>query len=166
VRPPQVVPVCAGEHGRQHGDAAATDPDLAAAQLAGDDDAPPARGVWALGVLDPAAAGAPQVPVVQHRVVGDQQLERGVVDVDLDLDVAGRDLRGAQVQHRAAAVRAHLEPAGRGPVAEPLGHRVVRGDPDGLGEVGVREVHHGGSSWGGAAIMLRQYLCSALSIQD
>src|SRR6185437_8367459 len=81
--PPQVVPVCAGEHGRQHGDAAAADPDLAAAQLAGDDDAPPAGGVRALGVLDPAAAGTPQVPVVHHRVVGDQQFEHGVVDWDL-----------------------------------------------------------------------------------
>jgi hypothetical protein len=146
VRPPQVVPVCAGEHGRQHGDATAADPDLAAAQLAGDDDAPPAGGVRALGVLDPAAAGAPQVPVVHQRVAGDQQLEHGVVDVDLDLDVAGRDLRGAQVQHGAAAVGAHLEPAGRGPVAEPLGHRVVRGDLDPVGVVGVREVRHGGSS--------------------
>jgi len=129
-RPPQVCQEFAGAHGRQDGQAAAADADLAVAQPAGDDDAPTSGRVWALGVLDPAAADAPQVPVVDDRVVGDQQLERGVVEVDVDLDVAGRDLWGAQVQHGVPAVGAHLELACGGPVAEPLGHRVVGGDPD------------------------------------
>jgi hypothetical protein len=65
-----------------------------------------------------------------------------VIEVDLNLDVTGRDLRGAQVQHGMAMVGADLELARGGPVAEPLGHRVVGGDPDRRGGSGLREVHH------------------------
>src|SRR5215472_12585023 len=139
VRPPQVGKVLAGEHGRQLGDAAAVDADLAVPHLAGEHDAPATGRVPAFGVLDPPAALPPQVPVLDDGAVGNQQLEHGVVKFDLDRDVAILDLRRAQVQHGVAAVRADLEVTGSGPVAQALGHLVVRGDPDRGG--GLRGVH-------------------------
>src|SRR5215469_1895461 len=95
----------------------------------------------------PISAGALQVPVVHLGVVGDQQLDHGVVEVRVDLDVAVRDLRGAQVQHDAAAVGAHLELALGGPVPEPLERGVVRRNPDrsGRGDWGDLRGVHGGS---------------------
>src|SRR6185312_357616 len=139
VRPPQVGKVLTGEHGRQLGDTATVDADLAVPQLTGDYDAPATGRVPAFGVLDPAAAQPPQVPVLDDGVVGNQQLEHGVVEFDVDRDLAGFDVRRAQVQHGMAAVGADLELAGSGPVAQALGHLVVRGDPDRGG--GLRGIH-------------------------
>src|SRR6185503_7018734 len=58
----------AGEQGGQDGDAAAVHPDLAAAQLTGEHDAPagPAGG---LNVLHPATRDAAQLPVVDDHVL-------------------------------------------------------------------------------------------------
>src|SRR5262249_37079733 len=126
---------------RQLGDTAAVDTDLAMPQLAGEHDAPAAGRVPAFGVLDPATAQPPQVPVLDDGAVGHQQLEHGVVKLDVDRDLAVFDVRRAQVQPGVAAVRADLELAGSGPVAQALGHLVVRGDPDRGGAGGVRGVH-------------------------
>lgn len=58
------------------------DADLSLPDSPGEHDYSAVARHWSLGVLDPAAAGAPQVPVVDDHVVGNQQLQHGVVDVD------------------------------------------------------------------------------------
>src|SRR5215471_157858 len=147
VRAPQVGEVLTGEHGRDLGDAAAVDADLAVPQLPGEHDAPAAGRVAAFGVLDPATAEPLQVPVVDDGAIGNQQLEHAVVEFDVDPDLAVFDVRGAQVQHGVPAVGADLELPGGGPVAEALGHLVVRGDPGRGGVNGVRGVHLSVPSW-------------------
>src|SRR6185437_938979 len=70
-------------------------------------------------------AGPVQVPRVDHGAVGDEQLDHRVVEVQVDLDVAVRDLPRAQVQHGGAAAGPHLEVTVGGPVAELFDHLVV-----------------------------------------
>src|SRR5215472_2737039 len=154
VCPPQVGQVLAGEHGRQLGDASTVDADLAVPDLPGQNNTPTARCVAAFSVLDAPAAHAPQVPVVEDRAVGNQQLEHGVVKLDVHGDLTGWDVRGAQVQNGVPAVGPHLELAGGGPVAQALGHLVVRGDPDRCGWGGRCGVHRSVPLWNRATTNL------------
>src|SRR5215472_774279 len=154
VCPPQVGQVLAGEHGRQLGDASTVDADLAVPDLPGQNDTPAARCVAAFSVLDAPAAHPPQVPVVEDRAVGNQQLEHGVIELDVHGDLTGWDVRGAQVQNGVPAVGPHLELAGGGPVAQALGHLVVRGDPDRCGWGGRCGVHRSVPLWNRATTHL------------
>jgi hypothetical protein len=55
--------------------------------------------------------------VVDERVVGHQERERRVVQVQVELDLTVRDLRRPQVDHDLSVPGADLEGAGGGPVA-------------------------------------------------
>jgi hypothetical protein len=68
-------------------------PHLRAAQFPNELDAATAGGRRAGPVLDPAAADPAQVVIVDHGTVGNEQLDSRVVDVEVDLDLSGLDLR-------------------------------------------------------------------------
>jgi hypothetical protein len=63
--------------------------------------------------------------LVDHRVFGYQQLDRRVVEIQVELDVADWDLRRPQVDHDLAMAGTDLKAAGAGPVAQPLRRAVV-----------------------------------------
>ena len=86
----------------EDGDPAPVNPDLAMAHGSGDDDAPATGGVGPDRVLDPAAAQPSQVPIVDHRVLGHEQLQH-----DPQIGAVGRQLgdRHAQVEGGARRPR-------------------------------------------------------------
>src|SRR5690242_11132327 len=92
----QVLDVRAGEHGRQGGHATAVHPDLAVLRATGQPDPAAARLRGPLVVLDPAAARPAETPVIHLVALGKQELDRGPVQVEAELDVS-RDLRRAEV---------------------------------------------------------------------
>src|SRR5689334_14080227 len=92
----QVLDIRAGEHGRQGGHATAVHPDFTVLRVPGQADPalpiPGTRPRGPLVVLDLAAAGPVKLPVVHLVVLGQQELDRGPVQAEADLDIT-RDLR-------------------------------------------------------------------------
>jgi hypothetical protein len=84
------------------------------------DQAAGASRVVVVGLLDLAAAGPGKVPLVDDRVAVDQERDRRVVQVQVELDVTGGDLRRPQVDRDLGVPGADLEGPGGGPVAQPL----------------------------------------------
>ena len=82
-----------------------------------------------LVVPDPAAAGEVQPPVLDGRVVGEQQGQGGAVKLEQEIDLVASG--GAQVEDHGALARAHVEGPVFGPVAEVLEHDVVGVDAGG-----------------------------------
>ena len=130
---------------RQERDPAAVDAYLAAAHLAGKHDPAP------VGELVPVRSLTRPRPIRRSpsssicAPSGTEQLHGAVVDVEVDLDVTGRETRQEQVGHDEAAGGFDLEVAGGRPLAEVLLAAVVRSqhDPLGCGRAGG----WGGRSW-------------------
>ena len=101
--------------------------------LAGEHDPPTRWCARLLWVFHSASPDAPQIPVLDSRVVGDQQGERRVLEFKSEVQVAVGDLRGAQVENGLPAVGTHEELKLRGPVPQPFGHLMVRANPDRVG---------------------------------
>ncbi len=99
-------------------------PDLAGVRLARQADLAAAWPGGPLVVLDLAAAGPVEVPVIHLVAFGEQQLEGGPPQVEANLDVT-RDVRRAEVEDEDAEANAGVEPARAGPAAQALGHGVV-----------------------------------------
>jgi hypothetical protein len=60
-------------------------------------------------VIDPAAADAPKLVVVDVRALGDEQDQSGVVDVEFDGDLAGLDVWQELVEQHSSAAGAGVE---------------------------------------------------------
>ena len=100
-----------------------------------------------LVVLDLAAAGPVEVPVIHLVAVGEQQLEGAPPQVEANLDVT-LDVRRSKVKDEDAGANAGVELVRAGPVAQSLGDGVVDVQalrlPWGRGLEGHRAVHRGG----------------------
>jgi hypothetical protein len=85
--------------------------------------------------------------VIYLVALGEQELDRGPVQVEAELDVS-RDLRRAEVEDEDAGTDADVELARAGPAAQALGDAVVDvqalGSRSGEGRRGRRAVHVGG----------------------
>src|SRR4029077_15645199 len=120
----QVLDIRAGEHGRQGGHATAVYPDLAVLRVPGQADPAATRPRGPLVVLHLTAAGPVKLPVIHLVVLGQQELDRGPVQAEADLDIT-RDFRRAEIENEDAGTDADVELARAGPAAQALGDTVV-----------------------------------------
>jgi hypothetical protein len=103
VSQPHVADMSRRAEQREDGDSPSMHPDLSVSHLAQKVDPPPARSARPRPVLDPTPPHPAQVIVVDPRAIGHEQLDGGVIDVEVNLDVSRIDPSQKQVKHDKTA---------------------------------------------------------------